>query len=137
MTDPVDATAPSTHVAAPQDPRVIWAAERTFLAWIRTGAALMGFGFVVARFGLFLRELVLTGAGVREPRLNATYVGVGMVVLGVAVNLVATVRYLRLVRALSRNEPIAPDTRFAPAIALGAAAIGLVLVALLGTALVR
>ena len=33
------------------------AAERTFLAWIRTGLALMGFGFVVARFGLFLRAL--------------------------------------------------------------------------------
>ena len=30
------------------------AAERTLLAWIRTGLALMGFGFVVARFGLFL-----------------------------------------------------------------------------------
>ena len=29
------------------------AAERTLLAWIRTGLALMGFGFVVARFGLF------------------------------------------------------------------------------------
>ena len=33
------------------------AAERTLLAWIRTGLALMGFGFVVARFGLFLQEL--------------------------------------------------------------------------------
>ncbi len=33
------------------------AAERTFLAWIRTGLALMGFGFVVARFGLFLQRL--------------------------------------------------------------------------------
>lgn len=33
------------------------AAERTFLAWIRTGLALMGFGFVVARFGIFLQEL--------------------------------------------------------------------------------
>jgi putative membrane protein len=33
------------------------AEDRTFLAWIRTGIALMGFGFVVARFGLFLREL--------------------------------------------------------------------------------
>jgi len=35
------------------------AAERTFLAWIRTGLALMGFGFVVARFGLFLHQLQL------------------------------------------------------------------------------
>ena len=33
------------------------AAERTLLAWIRTGLALMGFGFVVARFGLFLQEM--------------------------------------------------------------------------------
>ncbi|MGA7413059.1 MAG: DUF202 domain-containing protein [Bryobacteraceae bacterium] len=36
------------------------AAERTFLAWIRTGLALMGFGFVVARFGLFLQALLLS-----------------------------------------------------------------------------
>lgn len=34
-----------------RDPRVYFAAERTFLAWLR-GFAPMGFGFVVARFGL-------------------------------------------------------------------------------------
>ncbi len=39
-----------------KDPRVLFAAERTFLAWIRTGLALMGFGFVVARFGIFLQQ---------------------------------------------------------------------------------
>ena len=33
--------------------------ERTFLAWIRTGLALMGLGFVLARFGIFLREFSL------------------------------------------------------------------------------
>ena len=41
------------------DLRDLLAAERTFLAWIRTGLALMGFGFVVARFGLFLKQLEL------------------------------------------------------------------------------
>ena len=40
----------------PADPRVYMAAKRTFLAWIRTGIAFMAFGFVVDRFGLFLRE---------------------------------------------------------------------------------
>ncbi len=48
----------------PEDPRVRFAAEGTLLAWMRTGLALMGFGFVVARFGLFLREIsnrLLTG----------------------------------------------------------------------------
>jgi putative membrane protein len=40
----------------PTDPRVYFAAERALLAWIRTGPAKMGFGFVVARFGLFLHE---------------------------------------------------------------------------------
>ena len=39
------------------DPRVFFAAERTLLAWVRTGLTIMAFGFVVARFGLFLRLL--------------------------------------------------------------------------------
>ena len=39
------------------DPRVRFAAERTLIAWIRTGLSMMGFGFVVARFALFLKEL--------------------------------------------------------------------------------
>ena len=41
------------------------AAERTLLAWIRTGLALMGFGFVVARFGLFLQQIQTSGASTR------------------------------------------------------------------------
>ena len=38
------------------DPRIYLAAERTFLAWIRTSVSLMGFGFLIARFALFIRE---------------------------------------------------------------------------------
>lgn len=44
-----------------QDPRTYFAEERTFLAWIRTGLGLMGVGFAVARFGLFLREMLHSG----------------------------------------------------------------------------
>ena len=47
------------------DPRVYFAAERTLLAWVRTGLAMMEFGFVVARFGLFLRELASERGGGR------------------------------------------------------------------------
>lgn len=46
------------------DPRVFFAAERTLLAWTRTGIALMGFGFVIERFGLFLHMfLAIEGKG--------------------------------------------------------------------------
>ena len=41
------------------DPRVFFAAERTLLAWVRTGLTIMALGFVVSRFGLFVRLLEL------------------------------------------------------------------------------
>ncbi|MBB5439184.1 uncharacterized membrane protein YidH (DUF202 family) [Pedobacter sp. AK017] len=31
--------------------------ERTFLAWIRTSIGIMGFGFVVVKFSLFVRQI--------------------------------------------------------------------------------
>jgi len=33
--------------------------QRTFLAWLRTAVALFGLGFVVSRFGLFLRSIII------------------------------------------------------------------------------
>jgi len=53
------------------DPRVFFAAERTLLAWLRTGLTIMAFGFVVARFGPFLRLLAAQQPGVVVNHLDA------------------------------------------------------------------
>jgi putative membrane protein len=117
----------NAHSAAQSDPRTYLAEERTFLAWIRTGIALMGFGFVVARFGLFLREL----ASLRTlPQLETSAIsvplGTGLLVAGVLVNILASVRHVRIVRALNSGVPIATKpSRMAIVVALVLAAAGL------------
>ena len=92
----------STEKPAEQDPRVYFAAERTFLAWIRTGLALMGIGFAVSRFGLFLRQISAAEShlSARAPS-HSLWSGVGLVTLGVIVNLSAVVRHFQLIRELS------------------------------------
>ncbi|KAA0256241.1 DUF202 domain-containing protein [Acidobacteria bacterium ACD] len=86
------------------DPRVFFAAERTVLAWTRTGLTIMGFGFVVARFGLFLRLLAAehAGAGVASamPNRFSSAVGIGLVLLGSATLVLAALQHRRFVASL-------------------------------------
>jgi putative membrane protein len=81
------------------------AAERTLLAWIRTGLALMGFGFVLARFGLFLQQLELMQ---RDPSQRSyglsLWFGTALIAAGVVVNVFAGWHHLRLVRQLDLGE---------------------------------
>ena len=87
------------------DPRVYFAAERTFLAWIRTGLALMGFGFIVARFGLFLREMAaITGEQAESPPLSRWF-GIALIAIGVLLTAAALVSHVATVRRLNRGEP--------------------------------
>jgi uncharacterized protein (DUF302 family)/uncharacterized membrane protein YidH (DUF202 family) len=78
------------------------AAERTFLAWIRTGLALMGFGFVVARFGLFLRMLQAGQSNLPAESYGFSFwVGTALITLGVVVNITSARQHARLVRELN------------------------------------
>jgi putative membrane protein len=93
------------------DPRVTFAAERTQLAWVRTGLSLMGFGFVVARFGLMMAELAPPGAARPAPDPSATAVGTVLVAIGILVNLWASIDHVRTMRRLARGETIDPRAR--------------------------
>ncbi|HEX8815943.1 MAG TPA: DUF302 domain-containing protein [Terriglobales bacterium] len=103
------------------------AAERTFLAWIRTGLALMAFGFVVARFGLFLQELQTVQHMPSLPSGGLSlWFGTALIAVGVLVHLFSAWHHLRLVHELKRGGPIPtrPSTQ-AVLIAVFLALIGL------------
>jgi len=102
------------------------AAERTFLAWIRTGLALMGFGFVVARFGLFLQQIeILQHQGVARSSGFSLWLGTALIAVGVIVNLFSAWHHSRLIHELTQGQPppARPSTQ-AIAIAILLASIG-------------
>jgi uncharacterized protein (DUF302 family)/uncharacterized membrane protein YidH (DUF202 family) len=103
------------------------AAERTLLAWIRTGLALMGFGFVVARFGLFLQELqVVQHTQSAQSFGFSLWFGTALIAVGVIMNVFAGWRHARLVRELDRGDTArAGSSRQAVAIAFFLALVGL------------
>jgi putative membrane protein len=100
----------SSRTRAVDDPRVYLAAERTFLAWVRTAVSLMGFGFLIARFALFLRAYGMGPQAIHgEPTGVSSWAGVGMICVGVSVCVVAASRHRAYIRALEQgvaNPPL-------------------------------
>jgi inner membrane protein YidH len=81
------------------DPRVLFAAERTLLAWQRSAIALMGFGFVVERFGLFL-QMVAHQSLAGPQRGFSLALGVLLLLLGAAVALISARQFRQVAKNL-------------------------------------
>ena len=90
------------------DPRVFFASERTPLAWIRTGLTIMGLGFVVGRFGLFLGFLAAQRMPSMAPDASSlhlsTGVGMALVLLGNASMIFASIQPRRFVLSSHRGR---------------------------------
>lgn len=88
------------------DMREILAAERTFLAWVRTSLAVVSLGFVVAKFGLWLREIALQlnpGQIVQSTHLSLP-IGVGMMAFGAILAIFAAWHFHAVCRSIERGE---------------------------------
>ena len=121
----------------PETIRLHQANERTMLAWVRTGIALMAFGFAISRFDVFLRQLAAAGShpvpGARG--LEPGWVGVALVAVGMLANLTATLRFSETRRAIARGHLGAPSAVAVYVLGGGATAIGLAMAILLARAL--
>ncbi len=84
------------------DPRVLFAAERTLLAWNRTSLTLMAFGFVIERFGLFVHVLLQQPGGLQ--RGISFWIGVAFIILGSLSSAAAIVQYRKVLRTLKPVE---------------------------------
>jgi putative membrane protein len=112
------------------DPRVFFAAERTQLAWLRTGLTIMGLGFVVARFGLFLTVVAQSRPGAVEAHTHweSSVLGIALLVIGAVTILASLYNHRQLVRALPQDDvPQQPVPWLTTALSIAVAAVGIVL----------
>ncbi len=114
--------------------------ERTFLAWIRTAIAVMAFGFLVARFNLFLRIAAesLAAGGRAAPVPGGGFGGVAGIVLilaGTVMVAMAALRFLRTARAIDSAAPQSEGARVDLALAGIMVVLGIALVVYLAQTL--
>lgn len=115
---------------ADSDPRVFFAAERTLLAWLRTGLTIIALGFVVSRFGLFVRLLEMQSPRSVPTAQTSTSaaLGVAFVIVGTLAIVVAAIQHQRFIATLPQVDlPRAYSRTFALALSLVVAALGVAL----------
>ena len=101
-------------IARIRNRRVHMANERTFLAWIRTSIGIMAFGFVVEKFGLFIRQLsyFLGKSSDLKPAFGQTHppsgyssiLGILLIGLGALMGALAFIRYKKIEKQIDEDS---------------------------------
>lgn len=110
------------------DPRILFAAERTLLAWNRTSIALIAFGFLIERSGLLLA--VLNPESVNLASTYFTHLcGLGFILLGVVSAMYSVKQYIATLKTLSSIDiPNGYNAKSCVAINVVISIMGLVLI---------
>jgi putative membrane protein len=86
--------------------------ERTFLAWLRTAIAIVAFGVVVEKLNLFVLAVASSASldAVSRDRLTrlsgsfGRYDGLALILVGIALIIVATARFIRIERLIDDRD---------------------------------